>query len=111
MKTSPLFRRVCFLSCLLRLLQSFDQNTVSSSAVFVKVRIEYGKKGIVAFSGNGKEPHVSRSVIGPFLLVLLAEARARLLFCAKGSMSNRDSWMKSRKLFTPPDNSAVLLPY
>ena len=74
-------------------------NTVSSSAVFIKVRIEYGKKGIVAFSGNGKEPHVSYSVIGPFLPVLLAGARARLLFCAKGSMKNRDNWMKSRKLF------------
>ena len=54
--------------------------------MFIKVRIEYGKKGIVAFSGNGKEPHVSRSVIGPFLPVLLAGARVRLLFCAKGSM-------------------------
>ena len=58
-------------------------NTVSSSAVFIKVSLEYGKKGIVAFSGNGKEPHVSLSVIGPFLPVLLAGARARLLFCAK----------------------------
>ena len=61
-------------------------NTVSSSAVFIKVRIEYGKRGIVAFSGNGKDPHVSCSVIGPFLPVLLAGARARLLLRAMGSM-------------------------
>ena len=69
-----------------RLVQFFCQIYVGCLEVFVKVRIEYGKKGIVAFSGNGKEPHVSRSVIGPFLPVLLAGARARLLFCAKGSM-------------------------
>ena len=67
------------------LLQFFNQNTVSSSVVFVKVRIEYGKKSIVAFSGNGKEPHVSHFVIGPFLPVLLAGARARLLLRAMGS--------------------------
>ena len=61
-------------------------NTVSSSEVFIKVRIEYGKRGIVAFSGNGKVSHVSCSVIGPFLPVLLVGARARLLLRAMGSM-------------------------
>ena len=45
-----------------------------------------GKRIIVWFSRNGKGPHVSRSVIGPFLLGLLAEARARLPPRAMGSM-------------------------
>ena len=45
-----------------------------------------GKRIIVWFSGNGKGPHVSRSVIGPFLPGLLAEARARLPLRAMGSM-------------------------
>ena len=38
------------------------------------------------FSGNGKEPRVSRSMIGPFLPGLLVGARARLLLRAMGSM-------------------------
>ena len=61
-------------------------NTVSSLEVFIKVRIEYRKRIIVLFSGNGKGPHVSCSVIGPFLPGLLAEARARLLLRAMGSL-------------------------
>ena len=38
------------------------------------------------FSGNGKGPSLSRSVIGPFLPGLLAEAHARLPLRAMGSM-------------------------
>ena len=54
--------------------------------VGIKVRIENRKRIIVWFSGNGKGPHVSCSVIGPFLPGLLVEARARLLLRAMGSM-------------------------
>ena len=54
--------------------------------VFIKVRIEYRKRIIVSFSGNGKGPLISCSAIGPFLPGLLAEARARLLLRAMGSM-------------------------
>ena len=54
--------------------------------VGIKVRIEYRKKDHVWFSGNGKGPRVSRSVIGPFLPGLLVEARTRLPLCAMGSM-------------------------
>ena len=61
-------------------------NTVSSLGVFIKVRIEYRKRIIVLFSGNGKGPRVSCSVIGPFLPGLLTGARARLLLRAMGSM-------------------------
>ena len=49
----------------------------------MKVSTESEKFG---FSGNGKGPYVSCFVIGPFLLVLLAEARARLPPRAMGSM-------------------------
>ena len=38
------------------------------------------------FSGNGKGPRVSRSMIGPFLPGLLVEARTRLPLRAMGSM-------------------------
>ena len=38
------------------------------------------------FSGNGKGPSVSHSVIGPFLPGLLVEARMRLSLRAMGSM-------------------------
>ena len=61
-------------------------NTVSSLGFFIKVSIEIGKRIIVWFSGNGKGPHVSCSVIGPFLPGLLVEARARLPLRAMGSM-------------------------
>ena len=54
--------------------------------MYIKVSIEREKGIIVWFSGNGKGPHVSRSVIGPFLPGLLGEARARLPLCAMGSM-------------------------
>ena len=79
------------MSCVLlnllgRLLQFFCQILVSSLEVFIKVRIEYRKKIIVLSSGNGKGPHVSRSVIEPFLPGLFVGARARLLLRAMGSM-------------------------
>ena len=45
-----------------------------------------GKKDHVWFSGNGKGPHVSRSVIGPFLPGSLVESRAHLPLRAMGSM-------------------------
>ena len=38
------------------------------------------------FSGDGKGPSVSRSVIGPFLPGLLVEARTRLSLRTMGSM-------------------------
>ena len=61
-------------------------NTVSSLGFFYKSEDRMGKRIIVWFSGNGKGPHVSCSVIGPFLPGLLVEARARLPLRAMGSM-------------------------